>query len=151
MRSKIINNLTVLRSFQSLSSIKIDSNGMKAKFYSVILFMLTTGSNVLVVIVSSAIAYFSMNYDESPFKLTGTYNSYHIKSFNKTIIQYFIYLGKINSGIPQFRIPFSDYEDEDEKFSFVEGVSRLWPGVIVVPLVSILSTVSVAKAFSKYV
>lgn len=61
----------------------------------------------------------------------------------------FFSLGKIASGIPQFRFPFSDYEDEDEKFTFVEGLNRLWPGVMVVPLVSILSTVSVAKAFSK--
>jgi sodium-independent sulfate anion transporter 11 len=58
-------------------------------------------------------------------------------------------LGHIASGIPQFRFPFLDYEDEDEKFTFFEGLSRLWPGAIVVPLVSILSTVSVAKAFSK--
>lgn len=43
-----------------------------------------------------------------------------------------------------------DYEDEDEKFTFFEGLSRLWPGVFVVPLVSILSTISVAKAFSKF-
>jgi len=61
------------------------------------------------------------------------------------------YLGTIASGIPQFRFPFLDYEDEDEKFTFFEGLSRLWPGAIVVPLVSILSTVSVAKAFSKLI
>ncbi|XP_025204771.1 sodium-independent sulfate anion transporter-like [Melanaphis sacchari] len=116
----------VLIGLKSLKTIKVNAKGIKAKSYSVILFLLTTGSNVFVVIVSSIIAYFSIRQGQSPLVLTGN----------------------IASGIPQFRFPFSDYEDEDEKFTFFEGLSRLWPGAIVVPLVSILSTVSVAKAFS---
>ncbi|XP_022178509.1 sodium-independent sulfate anion transporter-like isoform X2 [Myzus persicae] len=116
----------VLVGLQSLKYIKVNAKGMKAKSFSVILFLLTTGSNVLVVIVSSTIAYFSIRQGQSPLVLTGT----------------------IASGIPQFRLLFLDYENEDEKFTFFEGLSRLWPGAIVVPLVSILSTVSVAKAFS---
>lgn len=116
----------VLIGFKSLKSIKVNAKGMKAKSYSVILFLMTTGSNVLVVIVSSIIAYFSIKEGQSPLVLTGS----------------------IASGIPQFRFPFLDYEDENEKFTFFEGLSGLWPGAIVVPLVSILSTVSVAKAFS---
>ncbi|XP_022178528.1 sodium-independent sulfate anion transporter-like [Myzus persicae] len=116
----------VLVGLKSLKSIKVNAKGIKAKSYSAILFLLTTGSNVLVVVVSSIIAYFSIRQGQSPLVLTGT----------------------IASGIPQFRFPFLDYEDEDEKFTFFEGLSRLWPGAIVVPLVSILSTVSVAKAFS---
>ncbi|KAL5243165.1 hypothetical protein ACI65C_010575 [Semiaphis heraclei] len=118
--------IVVLIGLKSLKSIKVNAKGMKAKSYSAILFLLTTGSNVLVVIVSSIIAYLSIRQGQSPLVLTGT----------------------IASGIPQFRFPFMDYEDEDEKFTFIEGLSRLWPGAIVVPLVSILSTVSVAKAFS---
>lgn len=58
--------------------------------------------------------------------------------------------GSVASGIPQFRLPFFDIENEDEKFTFFEAVVELWPGLMIVPLVSILSTVSVAKAFSKY-
>ncbi|XP_060861652.1 sodium-independent sulfate anion transporter-like [Metopolophium dirhodum] len=116
----------VLIGLKNLKCIKVNAKGMKAKSYSVLLFLLNTGSNVLVVIVSSTIAYFSIRQGQSPLVLTGT----------------------IASGIPQFRFLFLDYENEDEKFTFLEGLSRLWPGVIVVPLVSILSTVSVAKAFS---
>ncbi|XP_001949549.1 sodium-independent sulfate anion transporter [Acyrthosiphon pisum] len=116
----------VLIGLKRLKCIKVNAKGMKAKSYSVLLFLLNTGSNVLVVIVSSTIAYFSIRQGQSPLVLTGT----------------------IASGIPQFRFLFLDYENEDEKFTFLEGLSRLWPGAIVVPLVSILSTVSVAKAFS---
>lgn len=47
---------------------------MKAKFYSTALFTLTTGSNVLVVIVSSAAAYICMKNGQSPLVLTGKYN-----------------------------------------------------------------------------
>ncbi|KAL4122633.1 hypothetical protein QTP88_014923 [Uroleucon formosanum] len=116
----------VLIGLKNLKCIKVNSKGMKAKSYSVLLLLLNTGSNVLVVIVSSTIAYFSIRQGQSPLVLTGT----------------------IDSSIPQFRFLFLDYENEDEKFTFLEGLSRLWPGAIVVPFVSILSTVSVAKAFS---
>ncbi|XP_025414085.1 sodium-independent sulfate anion transporter-like [Sipha flava] len=118
--------IITLIGLKSLKSLKVDAKGMRSKLCSILLFVLTTGSNVLVVIVSSAVAYASIDQNQSPLVLTG----------------------HIASGIPQFRFPFLDYEDEDEKFTFFEGLSRLWPGAIVVPLVSILSTVSVAKAFS---
>ncbi|VVC31761.1 SLC26A/SulP transporter domain,STAS domain,Sulphate anion transporter, conserved site [Cinara cedri] len=119
-------SIIVLILLKSLKNIKINSKGMKSKFYSFLLFTLTTGSNVLVVIVTSTIAYYTIKDGQSAVEITG----------------------KIASGIPKFRFPFSDYEDENEKFTFFEGLDKLWPGVIVVPLVSILSTVSVAKAFS---
>jgi len=118
--------ILILLGLKKLKSVKVEVKGIRAKFYSVVLFILTTGSNVLVVIISSIIAYYSINDGHSKLVLTGG----------------------IANGIPQFRFPFLDYEDEDEKFTFFEGLSRLWPGMIVVPLVSILSTVSVAKAFT---
>ncbi|XP_050432782.1 sodium-independent sulfate anion transporter-like [Adelges cooleyi] len=118
--------IVVLVCLKFLKSVKVDSKGVKAKVYSGILFTLTTGSNVMVVLVSATIAYFLIEDGRSPLALTGT----------------------IVNGIPRFRFPFLDYEDEDEKFTFVEALTKLWPGVIVVPLVSILSTISVAKAFS---
>lgn len=62
----------------------------------------------------------------------------------------FLLSGKIASGIPKFHPPFLDYEDEHHKLKFIDGLATLWPAAMVVPLVSILSTVSVAKAFSKY-
>lgn len=52
---------------------------MRDKLYSAMVFVLSTGSNVLVVIVSSAIAYYSIKDDgESPLRLTGIYIHTHI-------------------------------------------------------------------------
>lgn len=92
----------------------------------------------------------SIRDGESPLVLTGIAEIRSLKCRINRYSETILIKGKIASGIPQFRFPFLDYEDEDEKFTFFEGLTRLWPGIIVVPLVSILSTVSVAKAFSKF-
>ncbi|XP_050537919.1 sodium-independent sulfate anion transporter-like isoform X2 [Daktulosphaira vitifoliae] len=119
--------IIVLVCLKLLKRIKFNSKGLKAKIYSGLIFGLTTGSNLLVVIVSATVAYFLVEEGHSPLALTG----------------------KIANGIPNFRSPFLDYEDENEKYTFFEAVSNLWPGIIIVPLVSILSTISIAKAFSR--
>lgn len=114
-----------------------------------LIFGLTTGSNLLVVIVSATVAYFLVKEGHSPLALTG--NNIIIVIFLRylNVFTICICIGKIVNGIPNFRSPFSDHEDNDEKFTFFEAVQNLWPGIIIVPLVSILSTISIAKAFSE--
>lgn len=61
-------------SFQCLKSVNVGDKGTaKGKFYSAVVFVLSTGSNVLVVIVSSVVAYLSIKDGVPPIRLTGAY------------------------------------------------------------------------------
>lgn len=83
--------------------------------------------NALVVIIGSAIAYIFTLYGSQPFKLTG----------------------HVNSGLPPFRLPPFQYVDGNRTVAFPEMVQNLGSGLIVLPLIAILESISIAKVFAK--
>ncbi|KAI5634650.1 sulfate permease family domain-containing protein [Phthorimaea operculella] len=56
--------------------------------------------------------------------------------------------GEIGSGLPSFKFPPTSVVMGNETLSFMDMVSALGPGSIVLPLVAILESVAIAKAFA---
>lgn len=54
------------------------------------------------------------------------------------------------AGLPQFSFPHFYIEHNNSTYNFVQICSELGVGIFVVPLVSILTNISIAKALSKY-
>lgn len=61
----------------------------------------------------------------------------------------FILTGNIDSGLPPFEPPpFSTSQDGEEK-SFLDMVKQLGSGIVIIPLISILENMAIAKSFCK--
>lgn len=92
------------------------------------LFYLSISRNALIILITSYFAYYlSTEFQSVPFKLSE----------------------KVNAGIPSFELPKFHVEHENRTIGFVDICSDLGSGFIVLPLVSILANVAIAKAFSK--
>ncbi|XP_059607532.1 sodium-independent sulfate anion transporter-like isoform X2 [Phlebotomus argentipes] len=84
--------------------------------------------NAIAVITGTVLAYLLYKYhDDTPFTLTGN----------------------VASGLPPFRPPPFTTVVANETVSFSEMIHTLGSGIVAIPLVSILESVAVAKAFSK--
>lgn len=84
--------------------------------------------NALAVIVGILLAYFLTSDGVEPFKLTG----------------------KIKAGLPPFRPPPFSTTIDGKVYSFQDMVSELGSSLITIPLISILETVAIAKAFGEF-
>ncbi|GAB0100397.1 sodium-independent sulfate anion transporter [Sergentomyia squamirostris] len=89
---------------------------------------LSLSRNALAVIGGTVLAYllFTLN-NEKPFTLTGN----------------------VASGLPPFRLPPFTTTVGNQTVSFGEMIQTLGSGIVAIPMVSILESVAVAKAFSK--
>jgi solute carrier family 26 (sodium-independent sulfate anion transporter), member 11 len=82
----------------------------------------------LIVLITAFIAYIlSTSHMEIPFKLSE----------------------EVPSGIPSFQLPNFTAKDGNETIEFEEIVLDIGSGLILLPLVSILANVAIAKSFSK--
>ncbi|KAF3429266.1 hypothetical protein E2986_10206 [Frieseomelitta varia] len=90
--------------------------------------LLSTGRNILVVLVSGVICWLLESHlGSSPVKLTG-----HVKQ-----------------GLPEFQLPPFQTYHKNETYNFVDMVSALGSGCLVIPLLSLLETISIAKVFNE--
>lgn len=83
--------------------------------------------NAIVVIIGIIIAYVFHLNQMKPFRLTGT----------------------IKEGLPEFKIPPFETKKDDQWYGILDMMRALGLSLITLPLVSILETVAIAKAFSK--
>ncbi|KAL0278530.1 UNVERIFIED_CONTAM: hypothetical protein PYX00_000335 [Menopon gallinae] len=90
------------------------------------LWLLATARNALVVVACAGLAYFLSQHAESPFLLTGT----------------------IQSGLPPVGLPPFSTTIGNQTYTFLDMCSHLGVGMVVVPLVSLLGNVAIAKAFA---
>lgn len=100
------------------------------KIIKTFLWYLSISRNALIVLISGAIAYYwSKKYspNDLPFKLSG----------------------KVEPGIPNFRLPDFSLEINNKTVGFIEICEDLGSGIILVPLVSVLANVAIAKSFGK--
>lgn len=88
---------------------------------------LSLSRNALVVITGIVIAYIFELNGSQPFRLTG----------------------EIKEGLPDFKPPPFSSELDGKAYSFAEMFRALGLSLITIPLVSILESISIAKAFSK--
>lgn len=90
---------------------------------------ISTSRNILVVIVCGISCwYLESHFGSSPVILTG-----HVKQ-----------------GLPEFQPPPFKTNHKNETYGFIDMISALGSGCLVIPLLSLLETISIAKVFSKF-
>jgi sodium-independent sulfate anion transporter 11 len=92
------------------------------------IWLISTARNILVVVFSAALAYFFELHGSQPFKLTGF----------------------IKPGLPEFKPPPFETQIDNTTYNFVDMSSALGSAIIVVPLLSILENIALAKVFGEY-
>uniref|UniRef100_A0AAG5CND9 STAS domain-containing protein n=1 Tax=Anopheles atroparvus TaxID=41427 RepID=A0AAG5CND9_ANOAO len=88
---------------------------------------LALSRNALVVIGGAALAYYFAASGSHPFSLTGT----------------------VNSGLPPMKLPPFRTVLNNETILFPEMSSKLGSSIVALPLIAILETIAIVKAFSK--
>lgn len=117
-----------LPSFQILASIKIgpEEDEQKTKLQKIVnkmFWLIGTSRNAILVVVCGVVGYSFKNAEMTPFKL----------------------IGDIPPGLPSVQLPpFS--MDSGETFS--EMLSSMGSGLIVVPLIALMESIAICKAFS---
>lgn len=90
--------------------------------------LISTARNIIVVIICAIIAWvLEIHLGESPVILTG-----HVKQ-----------------GLPEFRMPPFEAHIGNETYTFFDMVSSLGSGCVVIPMLSLLESISIAKVFCK--
>lgn len=116
--------------FQILATIKIgpQEDDQKTKTQRILnktFWLLGTSRNAILVIVCGVVGYSFKNAKMTPFKL----------------------IGDIPPGLPSIQLPpFSMQPESDETFS--DMISSLGSGLIVVPLIALMESIAICKAFS---
>lgn len=110
--------------FKNIKDIKSENPVVKK-----VLFYLSIARNALIVLITSYFAYLlTIFYEKVPFNLSD----------------------KVDAGIPSFEIPAFSVEKDNRTISFIEICEDIGSGLILLPLVSILANVAIAKSFSKF-
>ncbi|VVC31758.1 Hypothetical protein CINCED_3A016532 [Cinara cedri] len=104
--------------------IKEKSSGQR--MISSIIWLISTARNIIVVVFCALLGYLYQKHGNLPFKLS----SY------------------VESGLPDFKPPPFEIRAGNETYNFVEMTSKLGSGILVVPLLSILENISLAKFFA---
>lgn len=90
--------------------------------------LISTARNIIVVIVCAVMCFLlEKHLGESPVILTG-----HVKQ-----------------GLPEFRLPPFEARVGNETYTFIDMISALGTGCLVLPMLSLLETISIAKVFSE--
>ncbi|XP_014259205.1 sodium-independent sulfate anion transporter isoform X2 [Cimex lectularius] len=89
--------------------------------------LLGLARNAVVVIVGTLLAYVISLYGLQPFLLTGT----------------------VGSGLPPFRLPPFSTKSGNETLGFIDMTKEMGSAIVVVPLIAILESIAIAKAFAK--
>lgn len=93
-----------------------------------LLWFISTARNIIIVLVCAVMAWLlELRLGESPVVLTG-----HVKQ-----------------GLPDFHLPPFQAEVRNETYNFFDMISSLGTGCLVVPMLSLLETTSIAKVFCK--
>ncbi|XP_011150572.1 sodium-independent sulfate anion transporter isoform X2 [Harpegnathos saltator] len=91
------------------------------------MWLVSLARNAIVVMVGILIAYMLFSHDIKPFQITGN----------------------ITEGLPPFSLPPFSIVSGNHTYSFLELVNELGSSVISVPLIAILESIAIAKAFAK--
>ncbi|XP_012217355.1 sodium-independent sulfate anion transporter-like isoform X2 [Linepithema humile] len=92
-----------------------------------LLWLISTARNIIVVIVCAVMCWLLEEHlGESPVILTG-----HVKQ-----------------GLPEFRLPPFETQVGNVTYTFIDMISAMGTGCLVVPMLSLLETISIAKVFS---
>lgn len=120
--------LMVLREFKRFGSLKYRPELSTGRnIFSITSFMLFLSRNALIVIIGTVLAYLLEESDgQYPFRITGN----------------------ITEGVPSFKLPPFSTVYNGDNYSFSDMTKELGSTIIFAPLVAILETVAIAKAFA---
>ncbi|XP_037293798.1 sodium-independent sulfate anion transporter [Manduca sexta] len=129
--------LLLLRKVKDINVLSKDESSLSARSRRLrgaaaqALWFLSTTRNILVVLVCAALAYYFDTRQQAPFILTG----------------------EVKPGLPQISAPPFSATVGNHTYTFMEMASTLGSAIFVVPLLSILENIALAKVFSegKYV
>lgn len=114
---------------KNIKDIKLSADRPSSAVIKKILFYLSISRNALIVLITSLFAYqLSLHYDQMPFRLSD----------------------KVDPGLPAFKLPEFSVEKDNKTIGFVEMCSDIGSGLIMLPLISILANVAIAKSFSEF-
>ncbi|CAH0770876.1 unnamed protein product [Bemisia tabaci] len=115
-------SLLFLRKLKDFSSVN-----KKSKIVSKIFWFLSTGRNALIVLIFSSIAhYYKTTTNKVPFTLSKG----------------------ANGGLPRLELPPFETHMNNRTIPLKEMVQDLGAGVFIIPIVSVLANISIAKAFA---
>lgn len=89
--------------------------------------LISISRNAIVMTAGILIAYVLFSHDITPFQITGD----------------------ITKGLPPFSLPPFSIVNGNHTYTFLELVSELGTGIISVPLIGILESIAIAKAFGE--
>ncbi|XP_071968434.1 sodium-independent sulfate anion transporter isoform X2 [Engystomops pustulosus] len=92
----------------------------------IIVWVTTTARNAIVVVAAGLVAY-----------------SFHVMGLHP-----FILTGKTAEGLPQFQLPPFSEKIDNRTVSFSEMVQDIGPGLFIIPLMGLLESVAIARAFA---
>ncbi|XP_017892165.1 sodium-independent sulfate anion transporter-like [Ceratina calcarata] len=114
--------ILILLTLKKLKDLKV-SNPILSKT----IWFLGTGRNALVVIACATVSYVYENRGQAPFSLTG----------------------HIQAGLPSIDPPLLSISVNNQTVTFLDMCKNLGTGIVIVPLISIIGNVAIAKAFSR--
>lgn len=115
---------------KNIKDFKLPSDHPSTPIIKKCLFYLSISRNALIVLITSVFAYLlTINYSEVPFRLSE----------------------KVTPGVPAFRLPDFSVEKDNKTIGFIEICSDIGSGLILLPLVSILANVAIAKSFCEFI
>ncbi|XP_054007731.1 sodium-independent sulfate anion transporter-like [Hylaeus anthracinus] len=113
--------ILVLLILKKLKDVKVSNNILKKSIW-----FLGTGRNALVVIICAVVSYIYENRGGAPFILTG----------------------HIDAGLPSVEPPTFSKTVGNNTETFLDMCKNLGTGIVIVPLISIIGNIAIAKAFS---
>lgn len=93
------------------------------------MWVISLARNAIVVMIGILIAYVLFDHDIQPFQITGN----------------------ITEGLPPFSLPPFTIVHGNRTYSFVDLISELGSSLLSIPLIAILESVAIAKAFGKWI
>lgn len=121
--------LFVLRKVKDLPVGPIDSRSKLQNFAAQSLWLVSTARNIIVVVCCGLIAYWFEHSDDSNTPK-------------------FILSGNVTSGLPDIHIPPFEAQKNGTRYDFLSLCSEMGSAIIILPLLSILEDISLAKVFS---
>ncbi|XP_008201868.1 sodium-independent sulfate anion transporter [Nasonia vitripennis] len=118
--------IVVLLCLRKLKDVKIADTSLRCVIISKTLWFLSVGRNALVVLTCSVISFYLHQGGQTPFALSG----------------------QVRSGLPGVAFPSFSTSVNNQTYSFGEMCSHLGSGIIIVPLVSVLANIAIAKVFA---
>lgn len=91
------------------------------------MWLISLARNAIVVVVGTLIAYILYSHGIKPFQITGD----------------------IADGLPPFSLPPFTIVNGNRTYTFTETVGELGTGIASIPLIAILESIAIAKAFGE--